>query len=167
MVFISWLNIDLGIETCFYDGLTFYQYSWLQLILVPILHLVSHLLDHSRSHCSLTVAKYLGNFNPVAVLATLLLMSYYGKILQAIITSLSSSYLTHMYTDSVEYHRAIWLYNGNNINYRLLHRFSSHCTSSCICHPYATLSISAVLLFGHYLQAWSHWIMWSVFLMDQ
>ena len=28
--FIAWLNLDLGIETCFYDGLTAYDKTWLQ-----------------------------------------------------------------------------------------------------------------------------------------
>ncbi len=29
-VFIAWLNLDLGIETCFYDGMTAYAQTWLQ-----------------------------------------------------------------------------------------------------------------------------------------
>ena len=39
-IFISWLNLDLGIETCFYDGMDIYSYSWFQ-FLFPILCLVS------------------------------------------------------------------------------------------------------------------------------
>ena len=31
-VFIAWLNLDLGIETCFYDGMTTYAYTWLQFV---------------------------------------------------------------------------------------------------------------------------------------
>ena len=31
-IFISWLNLDLGIETCFYDGMDIYAYAWLQLL---------------------------------------------------------------------------------------------------------------------------------------
>ena len=154
-VFISWLNLDLGIETCFYDGLTFYQYSWLQ-FLFPfyIWFLISLIIV--VSHCSLTVAKYLGNFNPVAVLATLLLMSY-GKILQAIITPLSWGYLTHMYTDAVEHHCAIWLYDGNigffmDPGHIVLAVFAI-LMLLCLFLPY-----TFILLFGHYLQAWSHQI---------
>ena len=159
-VFISWLNLDLGIETCFCDGLTFYEYSWLQ-FLFPfyIWFLISLIIV--VSHYSLTVAKYLGNFNPVAVLATLLLMSY-GKILQAIITPLSWGYLTHMYTDAnvVEHYRAIWLYDGNvgfftDPGHIVLAIFSI-LMLLCLFLPY-----SLILLFGHYLQAWSHRI--SVF----
>ena len=29
-VFIAWLNLDLGIETCFYDGMDAYAQTWLQ-----------------------------------------------------------------------------------------------------------------------------------------
>ena len=29
-VFIAWLNLDIGIETCFYDGMTAYAQTWLQ-----------------------------------------------------------------------------------------------------------------------------------------
>ena len=31
-VFIAWLNLDLRIETCFYDGVTTYAYTWLQFV---------------------------------------------------------------------------------------------------------------------------------------
>ena len=159
-VFISWLNLDLGIETCFCDGLTFYEYSWLQ-FLFPfyIWFLISLIIV--VSHYSLTVAKYLGNFNPVAVLATLLLMSY-GKILQAIITPLSWGYLTHMYTDAdvIEHYRAIWLYDGNvgfftDPGHIVLAVFSI-LMLLCLFLPY-----TLILFFSHYLQAWSHRI--SVF----
>ena len=154
-VFISWLNLDLGIETCFCDGLTFYEYSWLQ-FLFPfyIWFLISVIIV--VSHYSLTVAKYLGNFNPVAVLATLLLMSY-GKILQAIITPLSWGHLTHMYTDTVEHSdcHAIWLYDGNigfftDPGHIVLAVFAI-LVLLCLFLPY-----TLILLFGHYLQAYSH-----------
>ena len=31
-VFISWLNLNLGIETCFYDGMDAYVKKWLQFV---------------------------------------------------------------------------------------------------------------------------------------
>ncbi len=31
-VFIAWLNLDLGIESCFYDGMTSYAFTWLQFV---------------------------------------------------------------------------------------------------------------------------------------
>ena len=108
-IFISWLNLDLGIETCFYDGMDIYAYSWLQFLfpfyiwfLIGCIILVSR---HSRSF-----ANTLGT-NPVAVLATLLLMSF-SKILKAIITPLSWTYLTY-YNSTNKSHRIIWLYDGS------------------------------------------------------
>ena len=29
-IFLSWLNLDFGIPTCFYTGLNYYSYTWLQ-----------------------------------------------------------------------------------------------------------------------------------------
>ena len=150
-IFISWLNLDLGIETCFYDGLTFYEYSWLQFLFPFYIWLLITLII-VVSHYSLTVAEYLGNFNPVAVLATLFLMSY-GKILQAIITPLSWGYLTHV--DPTEHHLAIWLYDGNigfftEQGHIVLAVFAI-LTLLCLFLPY-----TFILLCGHYLQACSH-----------
>ena len=31
-VFIAWVNLDLGIETCFCDGMTIYAFTWLQFL---------------------------------------------------------------------------------------------------------------------------------------
>ena len=46
-IFISWLNLDLGIETYFYDGMDIYAYSWFSSYFLPMssfLLLVSLLL---------------------------------------------------------------------------------------------------------------------------
>ena len=32
IVFIAWINLDLGIESCFYDGMTIYAFTWLQFL---------------------------------------------------------------------------------------------------------------------------------------
>ena len=72
-IFISWLNLDLGIENCFYDGMDMYVYSWFQ-FLFPfyVWFLVGCII--LACHYSQSVAKRFGQ-NPVAVLAALLLMS--------------------------------------------------------------------------------------------
>ena len=31
-VFIAWINLDLGMETCFYNGLDSYAKTWLQFV---------------------------------------------------------------------------------------------------------------------------------------
>ena len=105
-VFIAWLNLDLGIETCFYDGLDAYTKAWLQFVfpfyvwaLVGIIILISHY--------SAKVATILGT-NPIAVLATLFLLSY-TKVLRAVIAALSYTLLQYPNNSNV----AVWLYDGN------------------------------------------------------
>ena len=105
-VFIAWLNLDLGIETCFYDGMDTYAKAWLQFAfpfyvwaLVGIIILISHY--------SSKVATILGT-NPIAVLATLFLLSY-SKLLRAVIAALSYTLLEYPNNSNV----AVWLYDGN------------------------------------------------------
>ena len=151
-VFISWLNLDLGIETCFYDGMDIYAYSWFQFLFPFYLWLLIGciILACRYSH---SIAKRLGQ-NPVAVLATLLLVSY-SKILQAVIVPLSLTYLTY-YNSTNESHRIIWLYDGSieffkDSKHIVLGVFAILIQISFVV-PYISL-----LLFGHWLQECSNW----------
>ena len=81
-VFLAWMNLDLGFQTCFYDGLDAYALTWLQFAFPLYVWLIIGLVIFI-SRYSITVSKLFGS-NPVAVLATLLLMSY-TKILKIII----------------------------------------------------------------------------------
>ena len=80
-LFIAWLNLDLGFKTCFYDGMDAYAQTWLQFAFPAYVWILICLIITSRY--SITVSKLIGS-NPIAVLATLLLMSY-AKILRIII----------------------------------------------------------------------------------
>ena len=104
-VFIAWVNLDLGIETCFFDGMDAYAKAWLQFafpIYVWALVGVIVLLSHYSSR----VSRSLGS-NPVAVLATLFLLSY-TKLLRTIITAFTFTLLE--YPDGL---KAVWLHDGN------------------------------------------------------
>ena len=91
-VFIAWMNLDLGFETCFYNGMTSYQQTWLQFAFpIYIWMLITLIIITSRY--SVKVSKLIGH-NPIAVLATLLLMSY-TKILKIIIDVYSSAKLEY------------------------------------------------------------------------
>ena len=104
-VFISWLNLDLGIETCFYNGMDAYTKTWLQFVFpIYVWSLVGVIIF--ISHFSRKITKLLGS-NPIAVLATLFLISY-TKILRTIIAALSFRYLE--YPDG---YVAVWAYDGN------------------------------------------------------
>ena len=86
--FIAWLNLDLGIETCFCNGLNAYAKTWMQFIFpVYIWFMVSVIVV--SSHYSTRAARTFGN-NGVSVLATLFLLSY-SKLLRVTITILNFS----------------------------------------------------------------------------
>ena len=104
--FIAWLNLDLGIETCFYDGMDAYAKTWLQFVFPIYVWLIVILIIIS-SHYSVTAAKLAGR-NAIKVLATLFLLSY-AKLLRVTIIVFSSTTLE--YPDGTV--RRVWLYDGN------------------------------------------------------
>ena len=104
--FIAWINLDLGIETCFYNGLDAYTKTWLQFLFPLYIWMLVTIIIISSHYSSL--ASRLSGRNAVQVLATLFLLSY-TKILQIAITVFSST--TIVYPDG--YIKSVWLYDGN------------------------------------------------------
>ena len=104
--FIAWLNLDLGIETCFYDGLDAYAKTWLQFVF-PLYIWLMVIIIIVASHYSTTVSRLTPN-NGLQVLATLFLLSY-AKIIRVVITVFSSTLL--LYPDGFK--KRVWLYDGN------------------------------------------------------
>ena len=112
--FIAWLNLDLGISMCLFEGLTTYVKTWLQFVFpLYILALVGAIII--ASNCSTRVTRLLGT-NAVSVLATLVLLSY-TKILRVLITAFSFTTLT----GSQGYHSVVWLADGNIKYFELKH----------------------------------------------
>ena len=105
-VFIAWLNLDQGIESCFYNGLDTYANTWFRFLFPLYLWFIAAVLIVS-SHFSTYVSKLAGN-NAVQVLATLFLLSF-AKLFQLIIDV--TSFTTITYPDG--YRKAVWLVNGN------------------------------------------------------
>ena len=89
-VFISWLNLDIGFNVCFYEGMNIVTKALIQLAF-PAYIIVLVIIVIVASECSSKFAKIIGKGNPVAVLATMILFSY-AKILSAIIASVSVLY---------------------------------------------------------------------------
>ena len=111
-IFMAWLNLDLGIETCFYNGMDAYSKQWLQFVFpLYIWGIVGFLLYISRQSQRMT--RLLGT-NPVAVLDTLFLLSY-TKVLRTVITSLSLTTLHYPNHDSV-----VWLYDPSISTLKLI-----------------------------------------------
>ena len=145
-VFIAWLNLDFGIETCFYNGMDGYSKTWLQFVFpVYIWVLVGFMI--LISHLSRRFANMLGN-NPVSVLATLILLSY-TKILRTLITVLYITYLEYP-----TYNRRVWLYDAN-IDY-LSGKHIPLFLVAVVVFLFLFLPYTILLLFGQWLQAISH-----------
>ena len=111
-VFISWINLDLGIEVCFYSGMDVYQKTWLQFVFpIYIWFLVVGIIV--VCHYSSTVMKIMGMRN-IEVLATLFLLSY-AKLLKTIVTvfSVTSIMVASASNTSDQLHpHQVWVYDG-------------------------------------------------------
>ena len=145
-VFIAWLNLDFGIETCFYVGMDAYSKTWLQFVFpVYIWVLVGFMI--LVSHFSQRFANMLGN-NPVSALATLLLLSY-TKILRTLIAAINITYL-----DYPTYSRMVWLYDAN-IDY-LEGKHIPLFIVAILVFLFLFLPYTLLLVFGQWLKAISH-----------
>ena len=110
-IFISWLNLDFGFETCFYTGLDGYSKTWLQFVF-PAYILVLVLCIVVACHYLPRFAHLLLNRNPVATLATLILLSY-AKLLRTVIAALSFATLQRHTSDGKVETSIIWLIDAN------------------------------------------------------
>ena len=147
-IFIAWLNLDLGIETCFYDGMDACAYTWLQYLFPFYLWLLIGMIIVATRY-SRKIASILGK-NPVATLVATLF--YYFKLLNSVVTPLSYACLE--YLNETEY---VWLYDGNvkyfaigNAKHIALGVFAIFVLIFLV-FPYTFL-----LLFSQWLQAYSH-----------
>ena len=145
-VFIAWLNLDFGIETCFYDGMDAYSKTWLQFVFPMYIWLLVGLMI-LVSNYSHRFAKLLGN-NPVSVLATLILLSY-TKILRTLIAVFYITYLEYP-----TYNKGTWLYDAN-IDY-LSGKHIPLFLVAVLVFLFLFLPYTLLLLFGQWLQAISH-----------
>ena len=147
-VFIVWLNLDLGIETCFFDGMNTYIFTWLQFMFpIYVWFLIGLIIVVSRF--SSKIAHALGK-NPVTALATLVLLSY-SKILRTVIVGLSSTSLEYPGNTT----KVVWLYDGN-IPY---FQSASHIvlgTFAIAVLLFLFLPYTLLLLCGHWLLAYSN-----------
>ena len=146
-VIVAWLNLDLGIEVCFYNGMDSYAKTWLQFVF-PI-SLIGVILVAGRYATSISK---LFRFNAVPVLSTLVLLSY-SKMLRTIINIFAYAYLDTMNSSST--HSLVWLYDGNVEYFGKEHLPMFVCgllVTFLLIIPYFTL-----LLLAPCTQARSHW----------
>ena len=106
-IFISWPNLDFGIQTCFYNGMDAYSKMWLELVYPVYLCTLAVILVLICKHVPTRFKKYLGRPS-AAIFATLLLMSY-AKLLRIVIATMSSIQVYKSDGTTV----LVWLYDGN------------------------------------------------------
>ena len=145
---LAWFNLDLGIETCFYDGMTTYAYTWLQFVFPFYVWFLIGLIIVA-THYSTKLTRVFGK-NPVAALATLFLLSY-SKLLRTTIAAISFTHLE--YPDGTS--KLVWLYDGNvaygQADHLVLVIFS------VLILLFLFVPYTLLLFFAHWLQALSHW----------
>ena len=91
-IFLAWINLDLGIETCLYPGMDAYRKAWLQFIFPVYLWAIMftmYVLSSRSTFFTKLIRK-----NSIQVLATLFLLSY-TKLLRSAIGALSVAYLEY------------------------------------------------------------------------
>ena len=143
-IFIAWLNLDHGIQTCFYNGMDAYAKAWLELVFPVYIWIIVGFLVYI-SHHSVTVTKLLGS-SPVPVLATLFLLSY-AKVLRTIIAALSLTVLHYPHKNAM-----VWIHDANVS----LEKYVPLALVALLFFLFLFLPYTLLLLLGQWLQTKSH-----------
>ena len=102
-IIVSWINMEPGFDVCLFEGMDKYTKTWLQLVFPAYVIVLVGVIIFTTQH-STRFSELIGKKNPVATLATLILLSY-AKLLQIVITALSFANL--QYPDGS--HKTVWL----------------------------------------------------------
>ena len=152
-VFISWLNLDLGIETCFYENMESIGKVWLQFAFsFYVSAIIGAIVLAGRIS---TKISRLCRYRIVPVIATLILL-FYSKMLRTILIIFTFKQMGI----SLHTHQLIWTYDGSkeylaNKSHIGLFIFGLLVTILFII-PYTLL-----LLLTPYLMKLSHWRVFS------
>ena len=144
-VFISWLNLGLGFNACFIKGLDMYFKVWLQLAFPTYLILLLIAVILISRH-SIRFARLISKRNPIAMVATLILLSY-ARLLQSIIKIFSYATLQYTPMNDIDsgYFEAVWLPDAS-ISY-----LSKKTHSTLYFGTFNTRSWSCLHLWSHHL----------------
>ena len=141
--FISFTNLDLGIETCFYHGMDSYAKMWLQLFFPFYLVVIASSIIIASRYSSRILRLTFSRSLPV--LATLFLLSY-TSVLRTISTVLFSySTITHLPSG---HHQMVWSIDASvplfGINFTILF-------IACLVLFLILIPFNVILLFTRYL----------------
>ena len=104
-VFVAWLNLDFGFQICFFDGMDAFARTLLQYVFPVYIWILVGIIVFASGYSS-RLSKLVGP-NPVAIMSTILLMSY-GKILKVLADTLF--YLSLEYPEKTA---MVWAKDGN------------------------------------------------------
>ena len=154
-VFIAWINLDLGIETCFFHGMDAKVKAWLNFAF-PIYVCVIITLMIILSQYSSVVSKLTGS-NAVSVLSTLFLLSY-AKLLRSVIATFSFTSL--VYSDGTQH--KVWLHDGNvkflTVQHSLLFAFALIVSLFCIVPLTVIVLLAPTCLEASYCRRLLRWL---------
>ena len=112
--FIAWLNLDLGVETCFFENMDSYAKVWLQFVFPVYVWIIIALIIVLANY-SPKLGNLIGN-NAVPVLATLFFLSY-AKLLRTIIAATAFTFIVFKDDSYI----TVWLRDGNVKYFDLKH----------------------------------------------
>ena len=171
-VLISWVNLDLGIETCFYQGMDACGKAWLQFVFplyvisLVLLFIILGSADQWKilrvtrlnviiSPLSKKATTFLGN-RAVSVLATLFLLSY-TKLIRTVILIFSKASIQccDSSTDLCHHSYTTWYLDGNIRYFTGCHLFLVivACILSVVIILFTTFLVMFPLLAENRLQA--------------
>ena len=137
-VFIAWINLDFGFETCFIIGLTAFWKTWLQFIFPFYIWVIAGLIIVATKWST----KLTNLFNrAIHVLDTLFLLSYM-KLLRLTVTTLEFSYLKYTDQNSTVTQSVVWSVDGtlSYLGYpHILLFLAGLATLVILCLPYTIL----------------------------
>lgn len=102
---LSLCNLDLGIETCFYDGMSEYNKAWLRLSFPFYLFLLVGVLAYVSRYSS--KIEKITRRRVIPVIATILLLSF-TKLLLVTSSVLFSYTIVHSFHQNSKYHDTKW-----------------------------------------------------------
>lgn len=150
-VFIAWVNLDLGIPTCFYNSMDAYQKAWLRFVFPAYIWVISITIIFLSQRSSFIAA--IAGKNAVKVLATLILLSY-AKFIQAAMRVFAYTNLQIVENGSLKKNETLlWLEDANLEYLREKHLviFVFGVIFVAVCFPF-----TLTLLFIRQLQCVSH-----------
>ena len=147
-IFIAWLNLDFGIETCFVHGLNAFSKTWLQFVFPFYIWIISVAIIVCCRYSS-RLTKLFGN-RGLPILATLLCLSYV-KLMRTIIDGMA---FTVYHDDNSTRSEVVWSLDGNLLYGQAPHIFLLLAVIAALLFLWGPYTF--VLIFTQWCRKYSH-----------